>query len=89
MHRKHQDQQDGEPEIGQSHAQLCGTHQRNIRAAVMTGGGGNSDDQRDGNGERHGHQRQRQAHPQAFANQLCHGRIIGRALAKIAAQHAS
>jgi hypothetical protein len=77
VHRKQQDQQDGEPEVGYGDAHLRQPHQPDITQLVVARRGIDADGQRQHRGHGHGHQRQRYGERQALEHQFQHRGAVG------------
>ena len=88
LHRKQQDQQDGEPEVGDGDADLRQAHGAHIAQLVVVRCGIDAGQQGQHGGQQHGHHRQGDGDGQALQHQLQHGRAVGVAVAHLALEQA-
>jgi hypothetical protein len=76
FYRKHQDQQDPEPELGGGEPKLGEEHDRHVPGAILVPGGEDPQGQRDEDGENHGEQRHWAGDRKAAQNQVEHGHLV-------------
>jgi hypothetical protein len=86
LHRKQQDQKDGEPEVRNSDPKLRHRHHADITNLVVIGGGVDAGGQGQHYREQHRHDRQRNRQREPLRDQLGHRRAVGIAVTHIADQ---
>ena len=88
LHREQQDEQDGEPEVGQGDADLRQAHQPPVAGALVVRRSVYARAQRQHGRQQHGQHRQRYGELQALQNQLRHRAAVSVAVAQRAGEQA-